>query len=372
MGQLKAAGAPLAIGLGCHLAAHTVSFQTGTLLVRDTIRDLTGETVPTTTPEHATVTSHHQIRGATVIVAIVIILALVLEMTTTLPTRAYSALTGAAVTSRGLTEDEAALADHLFGDGFSEGITITAANTTSGRARVRGISTIVVPQTRYRTGDGTIRELPAGLLAHELTHVWQSRTQPLRTAIEAPLATIGEQLGQLTPNHWSPYDVTEEDALRKGWNGLSIEQQAEAVEAYANDGLGYLARFGRTVEAGLGIEPLDSETVEMGVGGTEMPYDDFGFDDAQPVHIDALTVEYQGVGVARKAKVYLTPTEATSENKRIVTSGKDSLDILDSSYSIELDQKAAGAFDPSIVEGATLDDLISSDRLPAISWVSIG
>lgn len=328
--------------------------------------------MPNITSERATNSKHHQIRGAAAVVAIVVLLVLVLEMTTILPTRAYSALTGAEVTTRALTHDEAELADHLFGVGFSDGVTVAAANVTSARARVRGSSTIVVPQAGYRAEDGTVEELPPGLLAHELTHVWQARTAPVRTALAAPVAIIGEQLGQLTPTRLSPYDVTEDEALREGWNGLGIEQQAEVIEAYVEDGLNAYSPYAATVQAALGIEPVDEEAVQVEVGGVPMPFEDFGLAGAEPVHIESITVLYSGIGVARTAVVTL---DAGIESEDFGTSTviyHDDDGPRMTHGLLQLDAEVAAAFSPGVVAGRTLDHLIASGDVPEMAVISLG
>ncbi|PCC41176.1 hypothetical protein CIK65_19035 [Brevibacterium aurantiacum] len=126
------------------------------------------------------------------------------------------------------------------------------------------------------------------------------------------------------------------------------------------------------MESGLTIESLGPETVEMRVGHTEMPFDDFGFANAEPVLIDSISVEYQGVGVARRATVRLTPVEidSNSEHSQIVAAVDDTLEMSAGGV-ITLSESAAARFDPSVIAGLTLDNLVEAEMVPTMAWVRI-
>ncbi|WP_133067180.1 hypothetical protein [Brevibacterium aurantiacum] len=103
-----------------------------------------------------------------------------------------------------------------------------------------------------------------------------------------------------------------------------------------------------------------------------MPFDDFGFANAEPVLIDSISVEYQGVGVARRATVRLTPVEidSNSEHSQIVAAVDDTLEMSAGGV-ITLSESAAARFDPSVIAGLTLDNLVEAEMVPTMAWVRI-
>lgn len=139
--------------------------------------------------------------------------------------------------SRGLTEQQQALVEHLFPETVDPASVRVVSKPQRVHAQVRG-TTIYLD-----SGAGSSGRLDRTLLAHEATHIHQQvaglapddpRPPQGVVAAAAVLAAVQRHLHEARPDvARSPYDVTEEEAQEKGWHGLGLEQQAEVVAAFA-------------------------------------------------------------------------------------------------------------------------------------------
>lgn len=129
--------------------------------------------------------------------------------------------------TRGLTPGETALARGVFGDAIDYG-RVRVSTRRWGYAAICFGSHVTFPPAHPAPADFSCEPIRArSWLVHELTHVWQFQTAPLRTLLSWALTLAGGGYGAGRPGYRYALPL-------RGWGAYNLEQQAAMVEhAYA-------------------------------------------------------------------------------------------------------------------------------------------
>ena len=124
--------------------------------------------------------------------------------------------------TRGLTPGETALARRVFGDAVRlDRVRLHVGGF--GRFAVTLGSHLLLPAAVVRGDVADGDPAAQALLVHELVHVWQFQTQPLRTLASWALTVLRGGYGRGLPGYRYPWPVP-------SFDGLNLEQQASVVE----------------------------------------------------------------------------------------------------------------------------------------------
>jgi hypothetical protein len=150
--------------------------------------------------------------------------------------------------SRPLTPGEARLARGVFGDAIDYD-RVRISTRSWGYAAICFGSHITFPPSHPAPSDLSRAPLKArSWLVHELTHVWQFQTAPIRTIASWAITLVTGGYGAGLPGYRYALPL-------KGWGAYNLEQQAAMIEhAYI------LRESGRCAGAPRGAALADYET----------------------------------------------------------------------------------------------------------------